>query len=195
MASTKPIGKRDDVQAATHRVPGEDRSRATRHRSRAADRPPSPPRPLRRCSPQPLAAVTARHLRAYLQKARSALSPNTQRALEGDIERFAAWCDTNGLCAIPASAATVVAYIDATATVCAPATVRRHLSSIATVHKAIGADIRLEDVVVQLALRRMHCRRRRRQAQVHGLTWALVRRLLCSTAVRLTFTAIRRSPT
>ena len=117
-------------------------------------------------------------LTAYLEDARGALSGNTVRAVRADLERFGAWCAGRGLSPLPARAATVVAYVEALASERAPATVRRYVSSVATVHKAAGERSPLEHVTVRRALKRMHRQRGCRQAQVHGLTWALRRRLM-----------------
>ena len=46
--------------------------------------------------------------------------------------------EDQGFTALPARATTVVACIDAMAKVKAPATVRRYVSSIATMHKAMA---------------------------------------------------------
>ncbi|WP_420635076.1 site-specific integrase [Candidatus Palauibacter sp.] len=117
-------------------------------------------------------------LTAYLEDARGALSGNTVRAVRADLERFGAWCAGRGLSPLPARAATVVAYVEALASERAPATVRRYVSSVATVHKAAGERSPLEHVTVRRALKRMHRQRGCRQAQVHGLTWALRQRLM-----------------
>ena len=60
----------------------------------------------------------------------------------------------------------------------APATVRRYVSSIATLHKALRQTNPLESAGVKLALQRMHRLRGRRQVQVQGLTWPLRNRML-----------------
>ena len=117
-------------------------------------------------------------LTAYLEDAHGALSGHTVRAVRADLERFAAWCAERGRSPLPARAATVVAYVEAMASERAPATVRRYVSSVATVHKAVGERSPLEHVTVRRALKRMHRQRGCRQAQVQGLTWALRRRLM-----------------
>ena len=124
-------------------------------------------------------------LRAYLKAADGAFSANTERALRGDTERFTVWCQAHSHRALPARAGTVIAYIEALARTHAPATVRRYVSSIATVHKAVGAPSPLENLTVKLALQRMHRRKGRRQTQVLGLTWALRRRLIEAPGERL----------
>ena len=121
---------------------------------------------------------TGERLTAYLEDARGVLSGHTVRAVRADLERFAAWCAERGSSLLPARAATVVAYVEAMASERAPATVRRYVSSVATVHKAVGERSPLEHVTVRRALKRMHRQRGCRQRQVQGLTWALRRRLM-----------------
>ena len=124
-------------------------------------------------------------LTAYLEEARGAFSRNTERALRADVQIFAAWCRQHVRAAFPADAATVVAFVDDMARVKTPATVRRYVSSIVTLHKALRQTSPLESAAVRFALQRMHRRRGRRQAQVQGLTWPLRNRLLEATGDRL----------
>ena len=124
-------------------------------------------------------------LTAYLKEARGALSPNTERALRADVQIFAAWCRRHYRAEFPASAATVAAFVDEMARVKSPATVRRYVSSIAALHKALRQTSPLESAAVRFALQRMHRRRGRRQAQVQGLTWPLRNRLLEAAGDRL----------
>ena len=107
------------------------------------------------------------------------------RAIRADVEIFTTWCKGQGFTALPARVTTVVAFIDAMAKVKAPATVRRYVSSIATVHKAVQLHNPLENTRVKLALQRMHRKKGRRQEQVKGLTWSLRQRLLNACAGRL----------
>ena len=124
-------------------------------------------------------------LAACFEAAKGAFSYNTERALRADVEIFAFWCRQHVLEAVPASAATVVAFIDDMARVKAPSTVRRYVSSIATLHKALGQTNPLESAPVRFALQRMHRLLGRRQAQVQGLTWPLRNRLLEAAGDRL----------
>ncbi len=116
------------------------------------------------------AAEVGDQLAVYFEAARGAFSRNTERALRADVEIFATWCRQHVLAALPASAATLVAFIDDMARVKAPSTVRRYVSSIATMHKALRQTNPLESALVRFALQRMHRLRGRRQAQVQGLT-------------------------
>ena len=124
-------------------------------------------------------------LAAYFEAARGAFSRNTERALRADVEIFVSWCRQQVLPALPASAATVAAFIDDMARVKTPATVRRYVSSTATLHKALRQANPLESALVRFALQRMHRLRGRRQAQVQGLTWPLRNRLLEAAGERL----------
>ena len=124
------------------------------------------------------AAEAGDQLAACFEEARGAFSRNTERALRADVEIFEFWCRREGLEAVPAATATVVAFIDEMARLKAPSTVRRYVSSIATLHKTLGQTNPLESAPVRFALQRMHRRRGRRQAQVLGLTWPMRKRLL-----------------
>ena len=131
------------------------------------------------------AAGAGDRLAACFEAARGAFSRNTERALRADVEIFEFWCRREGLEAVPAATATVVAFIDEMARLKAPSTVRRYVSSIATLHKTLGQTNPLESAPVRFALQRMHRRRGRRQAQVLGLTWPMRKRLLEVAADRL----------
>ena len=135
--------------------------------------------------PTDASAVLGERLKTYLRAAKGAFSKNTERAIRSDVDIFSAWCEKTGLTALPARTSTVAAFIDAMARIRAPATVRRYVSSIATVHKAIQLQNPLDSAGVKLALQRMHRRNGRRQSQVHGLTWPLRQRLLEASGDRL----------
>jgi hypothetical protein len=61
-----------------------------------------------------------------------AYSRHTERALRADTAVFSAWCLEHGLTALPATPATVAAFIDGMAVLRRSATIRRYVSSIAT---------------------------------------------------------------
>ena len=122
---------------------------------------------------------------AYLKAARGAVSRNTERALRSDVHVFGTWCREHWRTAFPASGATVAAFVDEMGRRKTPATVRRYVSSIATVHKALREPNPLDSPAVQFALQRMHRRRGRRQTQVRGLTWPMRNCLIEATGDRL----------
>ncbi len=124
-------------------------------------------------------------LAGFFETARSAFSRNTERALRSDLRVFLTWCRHHGVAAIPASAGNVVAFVDDIARSRAPATVRRYVSSIATLHRTLRLANPGCCTEVKLALQRMHRTRGRRQTQVAGLTWRLRNRLIKAAGNRL----------
>ena len=113
--------------------------------------------------------------------ARGVLSANTERAMRSDLAIYAAWCAKRAVPALPATPETLVAFIEAMARVRAPATVRRYVASVAAAHRAVGLAEALKGEPVRRALKRMHRRKGRRQAQAKGLTATLRERLLEAT--------------
>ena len=120
----------------------------------------------------------AEQMGRYVRSAGGAFSENTERAVRSDLAIYGKWCFRRGTKALPASAETIAAFIDAMAETRTPATVRRYVASIAVAHRAIGRGKTVASPPVKLALQRMHRQRGRRQSQAHGLTWPLRQRLL-----------------
>ena len=129
--------------------------------------------------------VLAQRLRHFAKAAGGAYSRHTERALRSDIERFSDWCAREGRLALPARAETVVDFIGAMSRTLAPGTVRRLVSSLGTVHRAAELQSPVEHPAVQLALKRMHRKKGRRQKQVLGLTWGLRQRLIEAAGERV----------
>ncbi len=127
----------------------------------------------------------SRQFDAYLEHSRGAFSPNTCRAVRSDLRRYAAWCQAQSLKAVPVTATTLAAFVDAMAAVRSPATVRRYVASIAAVQRATGPCTAHKSAAVRHALLRMHRRKGRRQAQALGLTWPLRQRLIDGAGERL----------
>jgi site-specific recombinase XerD len=119
-------------------------------------------------------------LRRHAEAARGAFAANTERALRGDVARFTGWCAEAGQQAMPASPETVAAFIDAMAAGKAPVTVRRHVSSIATFHRAAGVANPCDGPDVKLALKRMHRALGRAQRQAAPVSDGLVERMLAA---------------
>ena len=126
-----------------------------------------------RAERDPLALCTA--------SARGALADNTERAMRSDLRLYTAWCGAREVPALPASAETLAAFVDAMAKERAPATVRRYVASIAAAHRAEGFEKTTRSEPVRHALARMHRRKGRRQAQAEGLNWPLLERLMDAT--------------
>ena len=118
--------------------------------------------------------------------AHGTLSPSTERALRSDWKIFATWCAERGLEALPASPETAAAFVDAMAKTRASATVRRYIASIAAAHRAEGREDTVRAEPVRQALKRMHRKQGRRQAQARGLNWPLMERMLAAGGDSLT---------
>lgn len=131
--------------------------------------------------PDPITA----NLEKFSHRAKGAYAANTERALKADTETFALWCAAHHYVSLPATVETLEAFIDDMAELKAPATVRRYISSITKMHNAARLPNPVTDPKtgryrepVQLALKRMHRAKGRRQKQVKGLTFDIRARLL-----------------
>jgi integrase len=109
---------------------------------------------------------------------RGAFAGNTERALRSDVVIFTRWCVQEGRQALPAAPETVAAFVDAMATIRAPATIRRYASSVAIFHRAAGVANPGDSLTVKLALKRMHRERGRAQQQAAPINDEMVRRML-----------------
>lgn len=117
-------------------------------------------------------------LQRHAEAARGAFATNTERALRADIAIYTAWCADAGRPYLPASPATVAAFIDAMGATKAPATVRRYVSSISTFHRAAAVQNPCEALEVSLALKRLHREKGRAQKQAAPVNDVLVARML-----------------
>ena len=93
-------------------------------------------------------------LAAYFKAARGAISRNTERALRSDVQVFTTWCRRRPAAPFPANADTLVAFMDEMSPSRTPATVRRYVSSIGTVHRGLGQKNPLDSADVRFALQR-----------------------------------------
>ena len=85
-------------------------------------------------------ALLAR-LEAHAEKAAGAFAANTKAAYASDTRIFTAWCADRDLCALPATAATIAAFVADMATTRKPATVARYVTSVGVMHTAAGIAI------------------------------------------------------
>jgi site-specific recombinase XerD len=118
-------------------------------------------------------------LHAYGRMARGAFSPNTERALTGDMQGFTAFCATIAASPLPAEPATIVAWLDD----CVRrghriATLRRRVASLAHLHRAADQPDPTKAIQVKLAMRRLARELPGRQRQAQGLTELDVARII-----------------
>jgi integrase len=87
-------------------------------------------------------ATLERYLERAREYARGAKADSTWRAYRSDWGHFLAWCQEQGLPALPAEPATVAAYLVfmADAAGARVSTIQRRLSAIAQAHRAAGAE-------------------------------------------------------
>ena len=87
---------------------------------------------------RPTGDLPARLLEVMVGYARRGRADNTWRAYEADLRHFAAWCDLEGLSALPAEPATIAGYLAAHATALSVSTLRRRLAAISVMRQATG---------------------------------------------------------
>lgn len=117
----------------------------------------------------------------YARAADGALAANTVRALRADLAVWQAWCAARGLAALPAAPATVAAFVDHRGAERAPATVRRYVASIATLHRAAELPDPTRHAAARFALKRLGRARGARQRQAAPLGELDVERILART--------------
>ncbi|MGE5508949.1 MAG: site-specific integrase, partial [Chitinophagales bacterium] len=104
-----------------------------------------------------LTSRLAEQAQEYLQ---SAKAENTIKAYRSDWQDFTAWCQTQGVPSLPASAETVALYLTALVTAGRKtSTLTRRISAISQAHQAAGADnpTRSAEVkTVMAGIRRVH---------------------------------------
>jgi integrase len=118
-----------------------------------------------------LPAESATRLEAWAAVARDALADNTQRAYAADSRVFADWCRSQGQPSLPATPATVVAFLRAELEVGkSVATLRRRTAMISRMHRAAGLPNPCDDELVRLTLKGIARDRGTDQRQAAGLT-------------------------
>ncbi len=115
-----------------------------------------------------------------------AFAENTLRAYRADFRHYQTWCENNGIPSLPAQAEILARYVDELSLSHKSATIRRRINSLGTVFRlSKNADPSKAPEVV-LALKRMHRRIGRQQAQATPLTRDVLDTLLvqCDDDIR-----------
>lgn len=107
----------------------------------------------------------------YLARAWGAISDDSYRALCGDLRLFFDWCRVRELPVLPASSATVAAFLIDQAEIKAKSTVRRYLASIAKAHRQGGVANPVTHAEVTLTYERHYRDDTSEPAQSEGLRW------------------------
>ena len=133
--------------------------------------------------PQPAVLPAQTDLRSaarrYLEASRS---PSTIRAYRLDLGVFEAWCGTQALSSLPASADTITLFVSALAEAGTPvSTIRRRLAAISTAHQALGLPTPTGDPLVRTAMAGIRRSLGTAAHQVAPLVTADVRALIAAT--------------
>jgi site-specific recombinase XerD len=92
----------------------------------------------------------AKTVRDYIGASRSA---NTLRAYASDWRDFRTWCESHGQCPLPATPATVAAYIAESAARLKVSTIQRRLNAIAQAHASLSLKPPTEDGQVRSTMK------------------------------------------
>jgi integrase len=134
--------------------------------------------------PMPIAPLRVRQgpLAALLEwqaMAEGAYSPNTLRAQKADGAIFQAFCESRDEPYLPADPKTIRAFIDDRVKAGKkPATVKRHIATIARVHIAAGLLNPCSSEAVRLGLKKMGRETSARQDQTHPLGWKEIKEFI-----------------
>lgn len=115
-----------------------------------------------------------------LERLEGAYALNTIRAYESDFKIFEAWCRREELAALPATPATVAAFVQAQSESATPATVSRRRAAIAKIHRLMKLESPARDEEVTLATRKVFRQKGRRQKQALGLTAPLKTKIIAA---------------
>ena len=120
------------------------------------------------------------------EKFNGAFAENTMRAYRSDFRHYQAWCKENDIPPLPAQAEILARYVDELSLSLKSATIRRRINSLGTVFKLSKNIDPTKDPEVVLALKRMHRRIGRQQAQATPLTRDVLDTLLakCGDDIR-----------
>ena len=118
--------------------------------------------------------------------------PRPRSAWKFDWEAFIRFCEPRALLPLPASPDTVASFIDFCRVAGKkPATIDRHLTTIALAHRVARLENPCTEEAVQLALKGLRNTVSTRQRQARGLGWAEIERFLKSAGSSLPATRER----
>jgi len=127
----------------------------------------------------PADSSAALNVRAWWASARTVYPRNTLLAWGCDWAVYAAFCDAQSLLTVPASPATIAAFIQACGEQSKkPATIRRYLSTIALAHRVAKFSNPCVEEPVRLALKGLTNEVSVAQRQAKGLGWERIRKFI-----------------
>jgi integrase len=120
-------------------------------------------------------------LREWQGMAEGAYSANTLRAQKADGAIFQAFCEGRGESFLPADPTTIRAFIEHEVTAGKkPATIKRYVATISSVHIATGLLNPCSSEAVRLGLKKMGRETSARQDQAHPLGWKDIKEFIDS---------------
>ena len=121
------------------------------------------------------------NLEKLLHHLDGAYAPNTLRAYKADMLEFIAYCEKNGVCALPAKPETVVAFLMQTVTQgIKSSTIRRKVSSISAIHRLSSLEDPTKHSEVKIIQRKIYRQLGTRFDQAYPITRALLTKLLAA---------------
>jgi integrase/recombinase XerD len=127
----------------------------------------------------PAESPAATSVREWWASAQRVYPANTQRAWRADWLIYHAYCETQAVTTVPATPATVAAFVDACgAAGKKPATIRRYLTTIALAHRVAKFANPCVEEAVRHALKGLTKEVPVAQRQARGLGWAAIKKFI-----------------
>ena len=121
-------------------------------------------------------------LRQTIDRIDGAYADATIRAYRSNYMKFIDFCESIGVCALPAKPEIIASYIEnLSERGCRSATIRQAIASIATIHTLNNYENPTIHSEVRLALKRMHRSLGRFSRQAHGINKELLNEMLAAT--------------
>ncbi len=125
--------------------------------------------------------TTFQSLNRLLVHVDGAYAPNTLRAYKADMLEFIAYCEKNGVCALPAKPETVAEFLMQTVPEgIKSSTIRRKVSSISAIHRLSSLEDPTKHSEVRIIQRKIYRQLGTRFDQAYPITRALLTRLLAA---------------
>ncbi len=126
------------------------------------------------------------NLEKLLHHLDGAYAPNTLRAYKADMLEFIAYCEKNGICALPAKPETVAEFLMQTVTQgIKSSTIRRKVSSISAIHRLSSLEDPTKHSEVRITQRKIYRQLGTRFDQAYPITRTLLTRLLAACSDNL----------
>lgn len=123
-------------------------------------------------------SIIQHNWRTEFKRLEGAYAPATLKSYLTDVRLFVEWCDARGLSALPATVATVCAFLEHQAIELCPSSVRRRLYAIRKVHRLLSLPDPSWAEDINITLRRVRRSKANRPKQAKGMTRDYLERCL-----------------